>query len=252
MSAKRVPRRNSAREMAHQMIHGRIVSGQYSPGMVLSELRIANELKSSRTPVREAIGQLVAEGLIEQIPNRGSVVTQLARADIIELYELREAIEVFAIQKVARRGLSPPEASQIRSSIESINELRREMDASRKALLDASMMERFLRVDLTFHALLLRAADNRRFLKLVSDMRLLIRIFGICHEGHTSSQLEDIARRHSAILDAVLRRDPETAAQGLSEHIRLSRDERLEAFDQNELERMTNDLAGTAALTGTQ
>ncbi len=244
MTSSRPTGKNSARENAYRHIHSLIVSGALPPGSVLSELQIAKDLDSSRSPVREAIGRLAAEGLVEQFPNRGSVVAQLERTDIVELYELREALEVFTIRKVAGGGLSAAHAEQIRETIEAMRALRNEVVAARKARLDAKRMEQLLRIDLTFHTLLLRLGGNRRFLKLVSDSRLLIRIFGIRHEGHTIEQVEQIERWHTRILEPLLSGDADEATRCLSEHIRLSRDERLDAFDLHELEGITVPLPG--------
>ena len=97
----------SAREKAYVLIQQKIARGELPPGSAVSEIPLAQELGSSRTPVREALGQLVAEGLLEQTPNRGAVVVQLGRQDIIDLYELREALEVYAVGKAAARRRTP-------------------------------------------------------------------------------------------------------------------------------------------------
>ena len=78
------------RERAYFLIQQKIVSGELMAGAAISEVSLAKELNSSRTPIREAIGQLVSEGVLEQIPNRGTIVTQFDRQDILELYELRK------------------------------------------------------------------------------------------------------------------------------------------------------------------
>ena len=93
------------RDQAYAYIQKKILSGDLPAGGAVSELNIAKELGSSRTPIREALGQLVAEGLLEQIPNRGAVVVQFGRQDIVDLFELREALEAFAVEKVARGRL---------------------------------------------------------------------------------------------------------------------------------------------------
>ena len=92
----------SIRERAYLHIQQLLLSGQLEAGSSVSELLLAKELGSSRTPIREAMNQLAAEGLLEQSPNGGMIVAQLGREDIIELYELREALEVYAVGKIAR------------------------------------------------------------------------------------------------------------------------------------------------------
>src|SRR5262249_11400151 len=84
----------SSRERAYLYIQRKIGSGELPGGGAVSELALAKEIGISRTPIRESIGQLIAEGLLEQSPNRGVVVVQMRRSDIVDLYELREALEV--------------------------------------------------------------------------------------------------------------------------------------------------------------
>ena len=93
--------RASVRERAYQHIKKLVSDGVLGPGAGVSELVLAKELGSSRTPIREAMKQLDAEGLLEQNQNGGMVVAQLERGDIIELYELREALENYSVGRVA-------------------------------------------------------------------------------------------------------------------------------------------------------
>src|SRR5690242_20693729 len=92
----------SMREQARQHIQRKIASKELAGGSAVSELMIAKELGFSRTPVREAIGQLLAEGLLRQASGGGAVVAQLSRRDIVDLYQLREALEVYAAGNAAR------------------------------------------------------------------------------------------------------------------------------------------------------
>jgi len=219
------------REAAYRYIQRKILSGELGAGDLVSESSLAKELGSSRTPVREAIGQLAAEGLLEQIPARGTVVVQLSRSDIVDLYELREALEVYAVSKVARDGLVGSHIGRLREYAEEPLRLCEELERSGRLRLDGEQMQRFMAADLAFHSLLIRCAGNRRILKVLSSTRLLIRIFSIHRQGHDSAQLRQIYAYHSGILDAVLNRRPEEAARLETEHIRASCQERLEAFD---------------------
>src|SRR5882762_9185408 len=97
--------KQSIRMKAYQLIQHKIATGELRAGTLISELAISKELGSSRTPVREAAGQLLAEGLLDLGPGGGIVVTQLSRQGIIDLYELREALEVFAVGRAAREGV---------------------------------------------------------------------------------------------------------------------------------------------------
>ena len=221
----------SMRGRAYLHIQQAIANGELGPGDVLSEVEIAGELGSSRTPVREAIGQLASEGLLEQTPNRGTSVARLTRDDIVDLYELREALEVFAAGKVARQGATPEDLSELQRLADAILPFRAELaEASAKAL-NKAQMKRFMRADLSFHSLLMRMALNPRMQKIVSEAQLLIRIFAIRRDGHEPGMLHKIHAHHTGIVEALRKKQAERAMQMLGEHIQISLQERLKEFD---------------------
>src|SRR5438874_9423451 len=73
------------------------------PGTELSEVALSRELAVSRGPIREAIGRLAAEGLVTVRPRRGAVVTSLSKEEFVEAYQVREALEAFAVQLAVPR-----------------------------------------------------------------------------------------------------------------------------------------------------
>jgi DNA-binding GntR family transcriptional regulator len=221
----------SIRERAYEYIQQKIVNGEFPAGSPVSDLAIAREFGASRTPIREAISQLATEGFLEQIPNRGAVVVQITRSDITDLFELREALEVYSIRKAAAKGLREAEARRLTEIVEMPLTLISELKSSGLPALDSAQMQRFMAADLSFHTLLLHAAGNPRMLKVVNDTRLLIRIFTFRHAGHTKYELEEIHRQHTVILDAVTRGSVDEAVIALTDHIRQSMRERLDAFD---------------------
>src|SRR3954466_13379045 len=95
----------SIQEKAYTHIRGKILSGEFAPGAALSEASIARELGNSRGPLREAVRRLTAEGFLRQGPSGGSLVVEFSRRDVAELYDLREALEVYAAGKAAEHGL---------------------------------------------------------------------------------------------------------------------------------------------------
>ncbi len=222
----------SVREKAYLHIQQLIATGKLESGSGISELLLAKELGSSRTPIREAMNQLVAEGLLEPGLNGGMVVAQLKREDIIELYELREALEVYSVGKVASLPLRPADRDRLQYMVDVIPALKAELEQSGKAELGEEQMQRFIACDLGFHALLMSMTNNSRIQKLVNDTRLLIRIFAIQRSGHSAALLESIHRHHQRILDAVSRQDKAEAMLAIAEHIQASQRERLNEYDQ--------------------
>jgi DNA-binding GntR family transcriptional regulator len=221
----------SARQRAYLHIQRRVASGQLKAGAAISEVELAGELGSSRTPVREAIGQLIAEGLLEQSPTGGTLVVQLTREDIIELYELREALEVYEVGKIVRMGMRPEEVDHLQKLVNDLLVLKKELDASGAEALDAYQMNRFIAHDLSFHAMLMSMAQNSRMQKVVNDTRLLIRIFACYRHGHAATLLDQIYREHQDLLDAMVNNNRDRAMQLIADHVRTSLRDRLEDFD---------------------
>jgi len=118
---------SSVRERAYHYIQQQITSGHLVTDAGISDLQLAKDLGSSRTPIREAMNKLAAEGLLEENAGGGMIVAQLQREHIIELYELREALELYAISKAVRKPMVPSEQERIQKTIDLIGELENEL-----------------------------------------------------------------------------------------------------------------------------
>lgn len=227
----------SIRQRAYLEIQRRIATGVLPAGSAISELDLARELGSSRTPIREALSQLVAEGLLEQNEAGSISVIQMTRENIIDTCELREALEIYAVGKVARLGLlRPADQEQLEALIHRIEILRDELAASGQPSLNEEQNNRLLAADLSFHALLIGLSQNGRINKVVNDTRLLLRIFTMRRENHNVPALERIHKQHKELMKQIQRRDEPAACRILSEHIQSSQRERLEEFDQHQRE----------------
>ncbi len=93
----------------------RIVEGQIAPGAKLNERELSESLQVSRTPLREAIKMLAAEGLVELLPNRGAVAAQLQRQDVVDAFEVIAGLEGMSGELAAAR-ISEPELAEIRAT----------------------------------------------------------------------------------------------------------------------------------------
>ena len=221
----------SVRERAYRHIKALIAEGTLEAGSSVSELQLAKELGSSRTPIREAMKQLDAEGLLEQGPHGGMTVAQLKREDIIELYELREALEVYSVGRVASLPLRPADKDRLQFMVDQLLVLKEELENSGAQTLGEEQNNRFVESDLGFHALLMSMTNNSRIQRIIHDTRLLIRVFAIRRRGHDAAQLQGIYNYHQQILDAVAAGEPQLAMKAISEHIQASQHERLNEYD---------------------
>lgn len=236
MKHGRQPDGSFMRTKAYLHIQRKIASGELMAGQAISELEVAKELGVSRTPIREALRQLATEGILEQSPNHRATVLKLTRNDIIELYELREALEVYAVGKVARQAVRPADLDRLQTLADAILPLKDELERSGRSELDEEQMRRFVADDFRFHTLLLRLAANDRILKTANETRLMIRIFAMRRQGHGPSLLEQIHRYHCDIARAVADQDRERAMHLIAEHIQRSLHERLDDYDHWEIE----------------
>lgn len=228
---------SSIRQRAYKFIHRKIATGELKAGGAISELNLAKELGSSRTPIREAISQLIAEGILEQNQGGGVFVMQFSREDILDLCELREALETYALSKVARLGLMrPSDKERLVTMIDAVRLLKDELQKSGKSSLDPEGMHRFIAADFSFHALLMGLSQNVRMHRVVNETRLLMRVFSMRTQGHTVDDLDRIYKQHKELMEAIERRDVAATVQIISLHLQESQRERLEEFDQHKRE----------------
>ncbi len=226
----------SMREIAYLHIQRKIASRALRAGQPVSELPVSKELGISRTPTREAIRQLVAEGVLEEVPGRGVLVVKLDTRDIAELFEVREALEVQAVEKVAGQLTGQLELGNLRKIADEVQELALELDHSGRERLNPEQMTRFEATDLGFHTYLLQMAGNQHSLKIMNGLRVLIRIVASRRVGHGKEALLRIHKDHRDVITAIEANDPDRAAAVLSAHIRASQKERVEQFVQRERE----------------
>jgi DNA-binding GntR family transcriptional regulator len=224
---------DSLRNKAYQHIQRKLLAGEWTAGDVLSELAVAKELGISRTPVREAFRDFEQEGVLEQVPRFGTRVKALDRHDLVELYELREALEPYAVAQAAGR-LNETDAHTLDALCHEMKAVAEELRKRGRSSPDAAMMKRLMSADLAFHQLLIRAAGNRRMMKIVADSRLLARIFATPRQEHNVTVIEETHRYHTQILAAVKSGRGETARKLMAAHIRASLKEALDHYDQEQ------------------
>ena len=223
----------SLRDQAYERIRSKIILGRLAPGNQISEPKLAEMLGLGRTPVREAIQQLESEGLVERMPRRGTMVRVPERSDIVDLYELREGLEGYAVMLATER-ISPGNLARLRTLCEQMRTIADELKKSGKKALTGPLMRRFLAADMGFHMLLISATNNQHIIKIISDSHVMSRIFGTPRQLHTLDIVETAYRVHSDILEAVESVDPEKARLLTMQHIHQSRVESLAHFDRQQ------------------
>jgi DNA-binding GntR family transcriptional regulator len=210
-------------ELAYASIRQAIVEGRYQPGHRLVEQRIAEEFQLSRTPVREALRILEAEGLVVSERNKGSSVRNLTTGDLHDLYELRARLESLAAELAAGRA----EPEHLATMQQSIMDFGAAVRSGRAGDLDAT--RRLNQANLAFHGAIAAAARHDRLHRMLArtvDVPLVFRAF----REFNRVELERSALFHRLIHDAIAAGDPARAGRLMTEHILQGRDVLLAAL----------------------
>ncbi|MFI7673613.1 GntR family transcriptional regulator [Actinophytocola sp. NPDC049390] len=213
--------------LAYSSIRSWIVEGRLRPGERLIEAKIAAELSLSRTPVREAVRMLAADGLVITERNRGAIVRSLDRGDVLDLYELRARLESYAAELAAARA-TPDDVAAIDAGIRDFGKAMRRKDLDR---LDRTRLigEANRRV----HAAIIAASRHTRLAHLLSSAVDAPLVFEALREFSTK-ELERSNLFHQLIRDTIAKGEPVRAAQLMHEHIMLGRDQILRNLDGEE------------------
>jgi DNA-binding GntR family transcriptional regulator len=200
-------------DLAYQAVRESILSGSQPPGARLREEELADSIGVSRTPVREALRRLHAEGLVEILPNRGAVVVGWGADDLDEIFELRTLLEGYG----ARRAAGHTTAEQLAE----LRTLCDTMDLRMAHLSDEAYSE-ITDLNLHFHRLVHAAASNRRLLPLLAG---IIQAPLVRHTFHRYTH-EELARsfaQHRELVEALAASDPDWAESVMQCHVRAAR-----------------------------
>jgi DNA-binding GntR family transcriptional regulator len=217
--------RASLTDRVYAQIEQRLLAGDLAVNSVVSEQSLAAELGVSRTPVREAIKRFKSAGVVDQLHRYGTIIREPSLRDVIEAYDLREALETFAARRVAERAMIE-DPTELNAYCDVLGELAEQIDDANEGE-RAESTRRFFESDARFHQALIDAARNQRISEMVSQARLFARVFGRRRHSETEIDREMILEVHVAhrrILDAVLAGKPDLAAEEMRSHIVASRD----------------------------
>ena len=211
---------------AYLHIRRRVLSGEYPAGQRLVTRQLASEVGASLNPVREALGRLAAEGIVDHLPGAGSFVRQPELNEILELYEFRQALEPFAARKAAQ-SISQPELAILSEVCDHQYQVAQSLRPRRlpPTNLVAGSTEPHLQGDELlawfeqeerFHSTLIGAARNSHFDRTIRNSRVLTQLFH-CHRTLGLHVTHSVAARtwgvHLRIVRALEKRDGEAAAQ---------------------------------------
>ena len=198
-------------DSVHAALRDAILDGSLAPGQALSVPELSRQLDVSRSPVREAVLALVAEGLAVEQPRHGVTVAEIDAADMLEIHEVREGVEGQAARLCAERA-GPAVLSQLAALLQRQAGIVRRGDAPG-----------WFRTNADFHRLVAAGASNRR----LSEMVLVLEgqmCLGLRQVSSDQDQRRRGLSEHQAILAAITGREPDAAERLMREHIRRTRE----------------------------
>lgn len=196
----------SLTEQVSTMIRAAIVAGEMAPGEHYSAIGISEKLGVSRTPVREALQLLEKEGIVTVAKNRGVRVNQISLDEIVEVFQLRLAIEPAAAARGVRNA-TEADIIQLKSLHQRMLEIGDTGDG--RATLEA---------DKDFHLHLLGLAGNAKLDSVVGELRNLVLAHGQTTVPFARSS-QDLAGDREEIMAAILAKDPDMAATAVRDHV---------------------------------
>jgi DNA-binding GntR family transcriptional regulator len=194
--------------LVHRRLLAEIVGGRRPSGSVLRETELADELKVSRTPIREALRQLVADGLVELQANHSAVVRSLSAGQLRHVYQVREALEGMAAELACGHVRDDDFAR--------LTELAETVDPRAPA-----PCESFHDFDRELHRIVAARSGNPLLAREINRLHDLVQLVRD-RVGNRQGALMTAFDQHLAIIDALRRNDPTAARQAMVDHIRTS------------------------------
>jgi DNA-binding GntR family transcriptional regulator len=205
-------------ESAYERLRGQILTGDLVHGERLAEEEIAENLGISRTPVREALRRLAAEGLVDVAPNRGASVARWESADLLEIFDLRAVLESYAAKRAASRA-GPEEVARLTDACQEMEDIYANFTGDRAL---RSLTEHNRR----FHKTIIECAQSPRLGSMIDSLThvpVVLQTFA----QYSPHALARSLQHHREIVDAIRAGDATWAGSVMSAHVLAARHEVL-------------------------
>lgn len=188
------------RDVVFNTLRDAILTGKLAPGERLMENQLAEKLGVSRTPVREALRMLELENLVQLVPRKGAQVLDMSEKDIINILEIRSALESLATSLACQKMKE-----------DKIQELRNLLVDFEKAVAENDV-ERFVDIDEEFHDLIFEATENDKLIQIFRNLRVQLYRYRMAQAKNDTSMATVVAH-HRRLLRAIETHD---AAEGMA------------------------------------
>ena len=200
-------------EQAYSVLKEKLLT--LESGAYLSARQFANDIGMSYTPVREAFLRLQSEGALKQIPNVGFFVATMDLSEMAQLFQVRECVEPFVLNKVFQRITG-----------EHITRMREHENEQREALA-AKDIARYMAIDIRLHSVLLELYGNQHLISLYSKVR---EKYMFCSNRIALGFYPGAIDEHSRVIDAIEAGDAELSLELLNSHIDNAKQRMMEGY----------------------
>lgn len=200
----------SLKQQIYKLVKEDIINQRYNDDDILNERTISEELKVSRTPVREALKALEAENWVEYVPYKGIIVKKMGVKDLINIFQIRTVLELLTIE-LAMQNMSEELLARLRECHQKQKDTLTKQSRQKKEL--------FIDLDIEFHGILLKMADNELLSQMIGEIRDKIRRFGMNAIFSGDYRYSETLEEHLGILLAIQANDGELAKEKMKYHM---------------------------------
>lgn len=198
--------RTTLSDQIYDYLRGEILTGRFMPGERLDLGELVGKLKVSKMPIKEAVGRLAAEGLLDVQAQRGTFVSRVDPRDLAETFEVRRALEMLAGELAAAR-VRQADLEQLRALIVTMEQ--------------SSEVGQHLALNFEFHGLIVELSGNRKLIETYHRLRVPIQVAGIHYRSeHWVERIVQEQQEHRAIVQALEQQDAEAVSRAICEHIK--------------------------------
>ncbi|HCY85787.1 MAG TPA: hypothetical protein DHV36_11690 [Desulfobacteraceae bacterium] len=210
MGLNRINKPEPLAKTALKALRNSILKNDLNPGVIYNEKALARDLGISRTPVREALLELSSKRLVKFLPQKGVVINTFSPKEIQDVFDVRMALQTYAIHKLCRQ--SPRvDTARVAASLKAQKEAARNNDA-----------RTFMDADRRFHMDLTTLARNNYLMEMMNDIRDIMHLMGYKALG-LDGRMQQVIREHEIVLNAVAAGDAHAALEGMESHLAHSK-----------------------------
>ena len=197
------------RDVVFRTLRQAILRGELKPGERLMEIRLANQLGVSRTPIREAFRMLELDGLVIMVPRKGAQVAQITEKDLNDVLEVRLGLEELAV-KLACQRITESELQKLYQASRSFEQMLETTETDD--------LQKLAQADVAFHDVIYQATNNERLIQLLNNLREQMYRYRLEYIKDEEKR-QILLAEHRKIYKALCSRHVEEAKQAMREHI---------------------------------